>query len=244
MRMVSKSTRASAPRHKRVAILPAYRRQWGELRNIGHCGNCTGKTTAMNWEQAIDILAIIGLFTGIVFAAYYQRATVTQMKRESDATVESLTALHAQTNQMQEQTDEMRAAMANESRPVLFAMVANSSPPTLTIGNHGRNPPAISASRSACRSRMRAVTPSTRSIPFRPYPGGTGWYSIWRPRRSTGRSVRARGSLGANWEVPEDFVLEATVHYRDAISGAEYEQTLKAEVTGIGSPIRLEMIPS
>ena len=62
----------------------------------------------MNWEQAIDILAIVGLFGGIVFAAYYQRASVTQMRRESDATVESLTALNAQTAQMQQQTVEMR----------------------------------------------------------------------------------------------------------------------------------------
>src|SRR5690349_24620666 len=94
----------------------------------------------MSWEQTIDIPAIVGLFLGILFAAYSQRATVTQMTRESDATVESLTALHAQTIQMQQQTDEMHAAMANESRPVLFATVANSNPPRLIIGNHGRNP--------------------------------------------------------------------------------------------------------
>ncbi len=245
MRMVSKSTRASAPRHKRVAIPPAYRRQWGELRNIGHCGNCTGKTTAMNWEQAIDILAIIGLFTGIVFAAYYQRATVTQMKRESDATVESLTALHAQTNQMQEQTDEMRAAMANESRPVLFAMVANSSPPTLTIGNHGRNPASdlrISLSLPLQDARGHTIDEIDT------FPALPGWYrlvfDLAAPTIDGVDLSAPEAPLGANWEVPEDFVLEATVHYRDAISGAEYEQTLKAEVTGIGSPIRLEMIPS
>src|SRR5215213_5640026 len=102
--------------------------------------NLQRKGAGMSYEQTVDILAIVGLFAGIVFAAYYQRASVTQMKRESDATVESLTALHAQTAQMQQQTIEMRAAMANESRPVLFATVVNSDPPTLIVGNHGRNP--------------------------------------------------------------------------------------------------------
>ena len=35
----------------------------------------------MSWEQTIYILAIVGLFAGIVFAAFYQRQTVVQMKR-------------------------------------------------------------------------------------------------------------------------------------------------------------------
>ena len=199
----------------------------------------------MNWEQTIDILAIVGLFAGIVFAAYYQRATVTQMKRESDATVESLTALNAQTAQMQQQTTEMQAAMANESRPVLFATVANSNPPTLIIGNHGRNPASdlrISLSLPLRDARGHTIDEIDT------FPALPGWYRlVFELAAPTieGRDLSVpEAPLGANWEVPEDFVLEATVHYRDALSGAAYEQTLKAEVTGNHSAIRLEAIPS
>lgn len=199
----------------------------------------------MNWEQAIDILAIVGLFTGIVFAAYYQRATVAQMKRESDATVESLTALHAQTVQMQQQTDEMRAAMANESRPVLFATVANTDPPTLIIGNHGRNPASdlrISLSLPLRDARGHTIDEIDT------FPALPGWYrlvfELAAPIVEGVSLAEPEAPLGANWEVPDDFLLEATVNYRDAISGADYAQTLKAEVTGNNSPIRLEVIPS
>lgn len=189
----------------------------------------------MSYEQSIDILAIVGLFLGIVFAAYYQRATVTQMTRESDATVESLTALHAQTIQMQQQTDEMRAAMANESRPVLFATVANSDPPTLIIGNHGRNPASdlrISLSLPLRDARGHTIDEIDT------FPALPGWY------RLVFELAAPEAPLGANWDVPEDFVLEATVNYRDALSGEDYAQTLKAEVTGNGSAIRLEPIPN
>lgn len=199
----------------------------------------------MSWEQSIDILAIVGLFLGIVFAAYYQRATVTQMTRESDATVESLTALHAQTVQMQQQTDEMRAAMANESRPVLFATVANSDPPTLIIGNHGRNPASdlrISLSLPLQDARGHTIDEIDT------FPALPGWYrlvfDLAAPTIDGVNLAQPEAPAGANWEVPEDFVLEAHVQYRDALSGAEYAQTLKAEVTGTGSSIRLEAIPS
>jgi hypothetical protein len=199
----------------------------------------------MNWEQAIDILAIVGLFTGIVFAAYYQRASVTQMRRESDATVESLTALNAQTAQMQQQTVEMRAAMANESRPVLFATVANTSPPTLIIGNHGRNPASdlqISLS-LPLRDAQGHTIGEIDTFPALP-----GWYrlvfDLAAPTIDGVALARPDAPPGADWEVPDDFVLEATVHYRDAISSADYAQTLKAEVTGNRSAIRLEVIPS
>lgn len=199
----------------------------------------------MSYEQTVDILAIIGLFLGIVFAAYYQRATVAQMKRESDATVESLTALHAQTAQMQQQTNEMRAAMANESRPVLFATVANTDPPTLIIGNHGRNPASdlrISLSLPLRDARGHTIDEIDT------FPALPGWYrlvfELAAPTIDGVDFSQPEAPLGANWEVPDDFVLEATVNYRDAISGADYAQTLKAEVTGNRSPIRLEVIPS
>lgn len=199
----------------------------------------------MNWEQAIDILTIAGLFTGIVFAAYYQRATVTQMKRESDATVESLMALHAQTTQMQKQTNEMRDAMVNESRPVLFAMVANTSPPTLTIGNQGRNP--ASDLRIALSLPLQDARGHTIDE-IDTFPALPGWYrlvfDLGAPTINGVDQSEPEAPLGDNWEVPKDFVLEATVRYRDAVSGAAYEQTLKAEVTGIDSPIRLEAIPN
>ncbi|MEZ4505339.1 MAG: hypothetical protein R2848_05555 [Thermomicrobiales bacterium] len=199
----------------------------------------------MTYEQTVDVLAIVGLFLGIVFAAYYQRATVTQMTRESDATVESLTALHAQTVQMQQQTAEMRAAMANESRPVLFATVANSDPPTLIIGNHGRNPASdlrVSLSLPLRDARGHTID-EIDSFPALP-----GWYrlvfELAAPTIEGVDLAKSQPDAGGNWEVPEDFVLEATVNYRDALSGAEYSQTLKAEVTGNNSPIRLEPIPN
>jgi len=199
----------------------------------------------MTYEQTVDVLAIVGLFLGIVFAAYYQRATVTQMTRESDATVESLTALHAQTVQMQQQTAEMRAAMANESRPVLFATVANSDPPTLIIGNHGRNPASdlrVSLSLPLRDARGHTID-EIDSFPALP-----GWYrlvfELAAPTIEGVDLAKSQPGAGGNWEVPEDFVLEATVNYRDALSGAEYSQTLKAEVTGNNSPIRLEPIPN
>ena len=199
----------------------------------------------MTYEQTVDVLAIVGLFLGIVFAAYYQRATVTQMTRESDATVESLTALHAQTVQMQQQTAEMRAAMANESRPVLFATVANSDPPTLIIGNHGRNPASdlrVSLSLPLRDARGHTID-EIDSFPALP-----GWYrlvfELAAPTIEGVDLAKSHPGTGGNWEVPEDFVLEATVNYRDALSGAEYSQTLKAEVTGNNSPIRLEPIPN
>ncbi len=199
----------------------------------------------MNWEQAIDILAIVGLFAGIVFAAYYQRASVTQMRRESDATVASLTALNAQTAQMQQQTNEMRATMANESRPVLFATIANTSPPTLIIGNHGRNPASdlrISLSLPLQDARGHTIDEIDT------FPALPGWYRLVFDLAAPtidGVALAQPGALpGADWEVPEDFQLVATVHYRDAISDEAYEQTLKAEVTGNQSPIRLEVIPS
>lgn len=199
----------------------------------------------MTYEQTVDVLAIVGLFLGIVFAAYYQRATVAQMTRESDATVESLTALHAQTVQMQQQTAEMRAAMANESRPVLFATVANSDPPTLIIGNHGRNPASdlrVSLSLPLRDARGHTID-EIDSFPALP-----GWYrlvfELAAPTIEGVDLAKSQPGAGGNWEVPEDFVLEATVNYRDALSGAEYSQTLKAEVTGNNSPIRLEPIPN
>jgi hypothetical protein len=193
---------------------------------------------AMSWEQAIDILAIVGLFTGIVFAAYYQRKTVVQMKRESDATVASLTALNAQTAQMQQQTVEMRAAMANESRPVLFATVANTNPPTLIIGNHGRNPASdlqISLSLPLRDARGHTIDEIDT------FPALPGWYRLVFDLAAPGN---IDAPPGGNWDVPADFVLQATVHYRDAISGADYAQTLKAEVADSRGPIRLEVIPS
>lgn len=199
----------------------------------------------MNWEQAIDILAIVGLFAGIVFAAYYQRSTVTQMKRESDATVASLSVLNAQTAQMQQQTNEMRASMANESRPVLFATVANSNPPSLIIGNHGRNPASdlrISLSLPLRDARGHTIDEIDT------FPALPGWYrlifDLAAPTFDGTNLSDPEAQLGANWEVPDDFVLQATVHYRDAISGQDYEQTLKAEVIGNNSPIRLEIIPN
>lgn len=199
----------------------------------------------MTYEQTVDVLAIVGLFLGIVFAAYYQRATVAQMTRESDATVESLIALHAQTVQMQQQTAEMRAAMANESRPVLFATVANSDPPTLIIGNHGRNPASdlrVSLSLPLRDARGHTID-EIDSFPALP-----GWYrlvfELAAPTIEGVDLAKSQPGAGGNWEVPEDFVLEATVNYRDALSGAEYSQTLKAEVTGNNSPIRLEPIPN
>lgn len=199
----------------------------------------------MSWEQAIDILAIVGLFAGIVFAAYYQRATVVQMKRQSDATVESMIALHDQTAQMQQQTIEMRAAMANESRPVLFATVVNSSPPTLIIGNHGRNP--ASDLQIALSLPLRDAHGHTIDE-IDTFPALPGWYRLVFELAAPGTSgtapERPEAPLSADWDVPEDFVLEATVHYRDAISGAEYAQTLKAEVADDRGPIRLEVIPS
>ena len=204
-----------------------------------------GKNIVMSYEQTIDILAIVGLFLGIVFAAYYQRASVAQMKRESDATVESLTALHAQTIQMQQQTTEMRAAMANESRPVLFATVANTNPPTLIIGNHGRNPASdlrISLSLPLRDARGHTID-EIDTFPTLP-----GWYrlvfDLAAPTFDGKHLSQPEAPLSANWEVPDDFLLEATVQYRDAISGADYAQTLKAEVTGIHSAIRLEAIES
>lgn len=214
----------------------------GEHRPVPHG---QGKDVALSYEQTIDILAIVGLFAGIVFAAYYQRATVTQMKRESDATVESLTVLNAQTAQMQQQTNEMRAAMANESRPVLFATVANTNPPTLIIGNHGRNPASdlqISLSLPLRDARGHTIDEIDT------FPALPGWYrlvfELAAPTIAGVNLSEPEAPLGANWEVPDDFVLEATVNYRDAISGADYEQTLKAEVTGNRSPIRLEVIPN
>jgi hypothetical protein len=214
----------------------------GEYRSLPHLGR---KGAAVSWEQTIDILTIAGLFVGIVFAAYYQRATVTQMKRESDATVESLTVLNAQTAQMQQQTSEMQAAMANESRPVLFATVANTDPPTLIIGNHGRNPASdlrISLSLPLRDARGHTIDEIDT------FPALPGWYrlvfDLAAPTIDGVNLSEPQAPLGANWEVPDDFVLEAQVHYRDAISGADYEQTLKAEVTGNRSPIRLESIPN
>ena len=202
-----------------------------------------GKGVGVSYEQTIDILAIVGLFAGIVFAAYYQRASVAQMKRESDATVESLTALHAQTVQMQQQTIEMRAAMANESRPVLFATVANTNPPTLIIGNHGRNPASdLRISLSLPLKDARGHTIDEHNT----FPALPGWYrlifDLAAPTIDGVDLAEPEAPLGANWEVPDDFVLEATVHYRDAVSEAEYEQTLKAEVTGVDSAVRLESI--
>ena len=200
----------------------------------------------MSWEQTIDILAIVGLFAGIVFAAYYQRQTVIQMKRESDATVDSLHELNAQTALMQQQTNEMRAAMNNESRPVLFATIANSSPPTLIIGNHGRNPASdlhISLSLPLKDARGHSIEELDT------FPALPGWYrlvfDLAAPTSEAGAAVVSETTAGADWEVPDDFVLEATVNYRDAISGTGYTQDLKAEVTaGSRRPVRLEVIPS
>jgi len=200
----------------------------------------------MSWEQTIDILAIVGLFAGIVFAAFYQRQTVVQMKRESDATVESLHALNAQTALMQQQTNEMRAAMNNESRPVLFATVANTSPPSLIIGNHGRNPASdlhISLSLPLKDARGHAIEEIDT------FPALPGWYrlvfDLAAPTGDEGTTGEVVTTPGADWEVPDDFVLEATVKYRDAISGTDYAQTLKAEViTGGHRAVRLEVIPS
>lgn len=195
----------------------------------------------MNWEQTIDILTITGLFAGIVFAAYYQRATVTQMRRESDATVESIKLLAVQTTQMQQQTAEMQATMANDSRPVLFATVANSDPPTLIIGNHGRNPASdlrISLSLPLRDAHGQTIGENDT------FPALPGQYQLVFDLAAPNLDGDSEALPGANWEVPQDFVLVATVHYRDAVSGAEYEQTLKAEVTGVDSPIRLEPIPN
>lgn len=199
----------------------------------------------MSWEQSIDILAIVGLFAGIVFAAYYQRQTVIQMKRESDATVDSLHELNEQTALMQQQTIEMRAAMNNESRPVLFATIANTSPPTLIIGNHGRNPASdlhISMS-LPLKNAQGDVIEEIDTFPALP-----GWYrlvfDLAAPTSRPGATVVSETAPGADWEVPDDFVLQATVNYRDAISGTEYTQDLKAEVTtGSRRPVRLEVIP-
>jgi hypothetical protein len=214
----------------------------GEHRSVPHVQE---KGVSVSYEQTIDILALVGLFAGIVFAAYYQRASVAQMKRESDATVESLTALHAQTVQMQHQTNEMRAAMANESRPVLFATVANSDPPTLIIGNHGRNPASdlrISLSLPLRDARGHTIDEIDA------FPALPGWYrlvfELAAPTIDGVDLSQSEDPAGSNWEVPDDFVLEAKVHYRDAVSGAEYHQTLKAEVTGKRGAIRLEMIPT
>jgi hypothetical protein len=196
----------------------------------------------MSWEQTIDILAIVGLFAGIVFAAYYQRQTVVQMKRESDATVDSLKALNAQTALMQQQTNEMRAAMNNESRPVLFATVANSSPPTLIIGNHGRNPASdlhISLSLPLKDAQGHAIEEIDT------FPALPGWYRLVFDLAAPTTAEPSGMASGGDWEVPDDFVLEATVKYRDAISGADYAQTLKAEVISGGHrAVRLEVIPS
>lgn len=200
----------------------------------------------MSWEQTIDILAIVGLFAGIVFAAYYQRQTVVQMKRESDATVDSLKALNAQTALMQQQTVEMRAAMDNESRPVLFATIANTSPPTLIIGNHGRNPASdlhISLSLPLKDARGHAIEEIDT------FPALPGWYrlvfDLAAPTSVRGVSGASETTPVVDWEVPDDFVLEAKVKYRDAISGTEYSQELEAEViTGSHRSVRLEVIPS
>jgi hypothetical protein len=194
----------------------------------------------VSYEQTIDILAIVGLFTGIVFAAYYQRATVRQMKRQSDATVDSLTALNNQTAQMQQQTLEMRASMANESRPVLFATIVNSAPPTLIIGNHGRNPASdLRLSLSLpLRDTHGQTIDETESYPTLP-----GWYRLVFELTEPTREGITSAPPGANWEVPEDFPLELTIHYRDAISQAAYTQHLKAEVDTKHSPVHLEPIP-
>jgi hypothetical protein len=200
----------------------------------------------MSWEQSIDILAIVGLFAGIVFAAYYQRQTVVQMKRESDATVESLQTLNEQTSLMQQQTVEMRAAMDNESRPVLFATVANSSPPTLIIGNHGRNPASdlhISLSLPLKDAQGHAIEEIDT------FPALPGWYrlvfDLAAPTSVGGTTDVSETTPASDWEVPEDFVLEAKVKYRDAISGTAYTQDLEAEViTGSHRSVRLEVIPS
>ncbi len=200
----------------------------------------------MSWEQSIDILAIVGLFTGIVFAAYYQRKTVVQMKRESDATVESLHTLNEQTALMQQQTNEMRAAMNNESRPVLFATIANTSPPTLIIGNHGRNPASdlhISLSLPLKDAHGHAIEEIDT------FPALPGWYrlvfDLASPASTGGDAALSETTPGGDWDVPDDFVLEATAKYRDAISGAHYSQHLKAEVsTGSRRSVRLEVIPS
>jgi hypothetical protein len=198
------------------------------------------KSVAVSYEQTIDILAILGLFTGIVFAAYYQRATVRQMRRQSDATVDSLTALNNQTAQMQQQTLEMRASMANESRPVLFATIVNSSPPTLIIGNHGRNPASdlrVSLSLPLRDTHGQIIDESDS------YPTLPGWYRLVFELTEPTREGTASAPPGANWEVPEDFLLELTIHYRDAISQAEYTQHLKADVDRNRGPVHLEPIP-
>lgn len=194
----------------------------------------------MSWEQSIDILAIIGLFAGIVFAAYYQRATVMQMRRQSDATIQSLTALNDQTAQMQQQTEEMRASIANESRPVLFATVANTSPPSLNIGNHGRNPASdlrMSLSLPLKDSRGQTIDESES------YPSLPGWYRLVFALTEPELEGSATAVPGADWEVPDDFLLELTIRYHDAITRAAYTQHIKAEVDSTLGAVRLEPIP-
>jgi hypothetical protein len=135
--------------------------------------------------------------------------------------------------------------MANESRPVLFATVVNSSPPTLIIGNHGRNPASdlqISLSLPLRDAHGHTIDEIDT------FPALPGWYrlvfELAAPGTKGSNPARPEAPLSADWSVPEDFVLVATVHYRDAISGAEYAQTLKAEVADDRGPIRLEVIPS
>lgn len=197
----------------------------------------------MSWEQTIDILTIIGLFTGIVFAAYYQRATVVQMKRQTDATVESLAVLNAQSAQMHQQTKEMRESMQNESRPVLFATLSTAVPRALIIGNHGRNP--------ASNVRIELQEPlqllggelvDSMSSPI--LPGGSQLVIELDEPSLDVMVARAEKSRSPGKEaLPIDFVLSLTIRYRDAISEVHYVQHLQAEEQSGHSPIRLESRP-
>lgn len=193
-------------------------------------------------DLSIDIASIIVLI-GILIAAWYQRETVSQMKRQSDATVSTLTALNAQTGQMQEQTREMQEAMANESRPVLFATIANSAPPTLVIGNHGRNPAADL--RIGLSLPLRDIT-GALIAGTEAYPSLPGWYrlvfELGVPDLEGIGNPGVTTQTDGDWDVPSDFLLELDLKYRDAISGADYSQQLKAEVTGTHGPVRLEYI--
>ena len=190
-------------------------------------------------DFSIDVASIIVL-VGILVAAWYQRKTVEQMQRQSDATVESLKLIDSQTRQMQEQTAEIRESMANESRPVLFALITTTSPRTLLIGNHGRNPASNLRIQLADRLTLRDDQQVGRlSSPILP-----GGYRLVIELGETAVDLliskiekpRDDGSV----EQPLDFVLGLTVQYRDALTEQAYVQNLQVEVLGGSDPIQLE----
>lgn len=194
----------------------------------------------MDWR--IDVATLIVL-AGILIATWYQRATLLQVKRQSDAAVETLTAMNAQTVQMQAQTKEMRDALRDESRPVLFSTFVDADPPQLLIGNQGRNP--------ARNLRIEFSHPVTdiegrewSSLESPILPGGYALVlELREPAVHLLASKIGKSRERADAAEPIDFILEINVHFEDAISHLRYDEKLAVEDLSGGRPLSMRALP-